>query len=161
MSLITSGFLSRIAVKSFAFYISHWNCDNFNMWQICLLILMAFLPVWGYFMLKVWKLRMLHVYIDIFVWFGLVSLFWWHINLRGLFYAQTILVEKCLLYNLTYIWGISGFLPFPDGISPKANIIARLKFEHSEYNVAVLHVNHNARNISFMFFYCFLSFLLT
>ena len=69
----------------------------------------------------------------------------WHINLRGLFNAKAILVEEQGFY-LTESWveGDKGVLNFPKDIYPKVNVIARLGFEHTYYDVAVQHVSHYA-----------------
>ena len=40
-----------------------------------------------------------------------------------------------------------GFITFSNGISPKVNVIARLKFEYAQYDMAVQHVIHNATSL--------------
>ena len=41
-----------------------------------------------------------------------------------------------------WLRGTRGFNTFPNGIYPKVNNIARLKFDLAYYNLTVSHVNH-------------------
>ena len=67
----------------------------------------------------------------------------WHINFRALFNAKAVFVEERQPDYLTHSTEDKGVHPFPKGISAKMNVIARLEFELSYYNVAVQHVNHD------------------
>ena len=48
-------------------------------------------------------------------------------------------------YYLTHCQRDKGVRTFPEGISPKVNAIARVKFELSYYNVTVEHVSHYSK----------------
>ena len=68
-----------------------------------------------------------------------------YINLRWLFDAKSILVEKQRLGYSTHSWRKMEFiLPLPKGISPKVIALARLEFELAYYDVAINHVSHYA-----------------
>ena len=75
-------------------------------------------------------------------WFGLVSLFKWHINLCRLFNAKDILLEEQLFNYLTDSWEDKRVHTFPKGIYPKVNVIARLEYELAFYDSAVHCFNH-------------------
>ena len=62
----------------------------------------------------------------------------------GLFSAKTILAEEQSWYYLTYSWGNKGVRTFPEGISTKVNVIARLEFEFTYFEVATQHFTHYA-----------------
>ena len=59
---------------------------------------------------------------------------WW--------YAKTIFVEEHQWYYLTHSWDYKAVHTFPHGICLKWNIIARLEFELTFYDVIVQHINH-------------------
>ena len=71
---------------------------------------------------------------------GLVSLFYWHINLCRLFNASCL--EEQLWYYLTHSWEDKGVHTFPKGICPKVNVIARLDFQLTYYDSEVHRFNH-------------------
>ena len=57
--------------------------------------------------------------------------------------AKAILAKKKQKwYYLTHSWEDKRVHAFPKGINPKVNLIARLKFELTCYNVAVQNVSH-------------------
>ena len=72
--------------------------------------------------------------INFHVWFGFFVL--WHVNLRGLFNAKSILVEEQYSYHLTHRWSDEEINAFPMSISLKVNVIAWLEFEFVYTNVA-------------------------
>ena len=86
-----------------------------------------------------------------FHYFGLVSLFLWHINLRGLFNAKAILLEEQWWYYLTHSWEDKGVHTFPKGICPKVNVIARPDFEFACYDFADHRFNHYTTGTSPLF----------
>ena len=51
-------------------------------------------------------------------------------------------VEEQKWYHLTYNWENIVLHTFPKDKSPKGNIIARLEFELTYFEVAVKHVSH-------------------
>ena len=61
----------------------------------------------------------------------------WHINHHGLFNAKAIFVERELWYYLTYSWENKRVHAFPKGISSKVNLVVRVAFKLTYYNVAV------------------------
>ena len=69
--------------------------------------------------------------------FVFIFFFWWHINPHGLFNAKGTIVERQQWYYLILSCGDKEVHIFPKGISPRVNIIARLEFELSHYDIAV------------------------
>ena len=65
------------------------------------------------------------------------------IYIGPIFNAGVMLVEE-MLCNLTHSREDRGLRTFPLGISPKLNVIERLKFKLVYNDSAVLHVNHYA-----------------
>ena len=61
------------------------------------------------------------------IWFGFFVK--WNINLRSLFNAKSIRLEEQQWCYLTHNWEDKRAHTFPNGICPKANVIARLAFE--------------------------------
>ena len=77
------------------------------------------------------------IYINIYNWFGLVSLF------NSISNANTILVEEQFRYCLTHTWGGDKRVhAFPEGISPKANTIEKLKLKLAYFEVPVEQLSH-------------------
>ena len=74
----------------------------------------------------------------------------WHINLHGLFNTKPIHVERTILrVILSNPLLESSYLS--KGISPKVNVLAWQEFELAYYDVAVLHVSHNAAKTPSLF----------
>ena len=73
---------------------------------------------------------------------GRVSLFWCHINLRGLLNAKAILLKEQQWCYLTHSWEDEGVHTFPKGICWKVNVIGWLEFELAYNNSAVQRFNH-------------------
>ena len=76
------------------------------------------------------------------VWFCLFVK--WHIKFHGLFNAKTSIIEKKNISGIIYPWakGLEEVYSLPDGISPKMDVIARLEFELTYYDVSVQYVSH-------------------
>ena len=72
------------------------------------------------------------------------------INLRGLFNNKPIFLEGKQCYYLTHCWGMRRFITFPEDISPKVNVVARLEFELVYDVIAVQHVSPNIDSSPFM-----------
>ena len=68
------------------------------------------------------------------VWFGFFVE--WHIILRGLFDAQTILVEQLWYYSCEWV-GDKGVHTIPADINLNVNLIAQRKFEPTYDDVTV------------------------
>ena len=67
---------------------------------------------------------------------------YWHSKLRDLFNAKAILFEEQQIHFLTNRRRDKWFHAFAPGISPKPNVIARLKFKLAYFVTAVKHLNH-------------------
>ena len=79
---------------------------------------------------------------------------WWHINVRGLFNAEAILIEEQWLYYLTHWLWNKGVHAFPKGISPKVKVWAWLKFDLSYYDLTVQHISRYATEVIPLFESC-------
>ena len=64
-------------------------------------------------------------------------MFWWYINLQGLFNTKAILVEEQLWYYLIHIWEEKRNHSFSKGIIAKVNVIVWQEFELAYNDVAV------------------------
>ena len=67
----------------------------------------------------------------------------YHINLRGLSNAKAILLEELGCF-LTHSWGDMEVHTIPKGVNPKGDVIARLEFEHTYYDVADQNFSHHS-----------------
>ena len=63
-------------------------------------------------------------------------------SLRGLFNAKAIFVEELHCYYLTYSWEDTSVHTYPQGISPKVNVIERLEFELGKFEAIIQHFSH-------------------
>ena len=82
----------------------------------------------------------------------------WHINLRGLFNAETILVDKRLWYYLTHNLRDKAFHNLLNVICSKVYVMEQLGFEPAYYDVTVKDVSHNTSRTS-PFRFIFVMFL--
>ena len=60
----------------------------------------------------------------------------------GYLMPMSSLQKKQWWYYLTHSWTDKRVPTFPNGISPKVNVIVQLEFELACYDVAVQHISH-------------------